>query len=195
MLSSLAPVPTGGPAQLDGLRPDHDLLPNRETIAQESELRLWEGGYGYRAMTPVWMLAACVTLLAGGVITYFQGLRIGLFVTLVCGVIFLGGVGLYLAYRRLSAHYELTDQRFVHHKGLLRRVSDRIEVIDIDDVAFGQGPIERLLGVGTIKLISSDRSHPELLLPGIGDVKEVATLIDNARRAERRRRGLFIESV
>ncbi len=163
--------------------------------SQQPELRLWEGGYGYRAVIPVWVLASCVTLLAGGIAISYRGLWNGLFITLVCAVILLGGVGLYLAYRRLSVHYELTSQRFVHQSGLLRRISDRLEVIDIDDVAYGQGPIERLLGVGTIKIISSDRSHPELLLSGIDNVHAVATLIDDARRAERRRHGLFIETV
>jgi hypothetical protein len=70
-----------------------------------------------------------------------------------------------------------------------------VEVIDIDDVSYSQGPIERLLGVGTIKLLSSDVSDPQLILRGIDDVQRVATLIDNARREERRRRGLYLESV
>ena len=170
------------------------------TLAQHessaaSESRLWEGGYGYRAMIPVGSVAALVTVCIGGITIAMQGLSTGLFVMLVAGVVVLGGTGLYLAYRRLSIHYELTDQRFVHQSGLLRRVTNRIEVIDVDDVAFGQGPIERLLGVGTIKIISSDRSHPELLLPGIDNVKQVATQIDDARRAERHRRGLYIEQV
>ena len=42
---------------------------------------------------------------------------------------------------------------------------------------------------------SSDSSHPELVMSGIGDVRKVADLIDDARRAERRKRGLHIESI
>ncbi len=98
-------------------------------------------------------------------------------------------------YRRLSVHYELTTQRFVHQAGLLVRRTDRIEVIDIDDVSYTQGIIQRMLGVGTIRISSTDRTHPELVLRGIDRVPETASLIDDVRREERRRRSLFVESV
>jgi membrane protein YdbS with pleckstrin-like domain len=100
-----------------------------------------------------------------------------------------------LVVARLSVEYTLTTQRLIHKRGLLRRVTDRVEVIDIDDVSYSQGPIERLLGIGTIQLLSSDVSDPQLVLRGIDNVQQVATLIDNARREERRRRGLYLESV
>ena len=97
-------------------------------------------------------------------------------------------------FRKLRVHYTLTSQRFIHRVGLLRCVTDRLEMIDVDDVAFSQGPIQRLAGVGTIKIMSSDGSHPELFLNGIDRVAHVAGLIDEARRAERIRRGLFIDA-
>jgi hypothetical protein len=62
-------------------------------------------------------------------------------------------------------------------------------------VTFTQGIIERILNVGTIKLSSSDRTHPVILLQGISDVKRIADLIDDARRRERRKRGVHIESI
>jgi membrane protein YdbS with pleckstrin-like domain len=92
-------------------------------------------------------------------------------------------------------HYELTSQRFIHQTGILTRATDRIEVIDIDDVSFTQGPVQRMLGVGRITVTSSDRSHPLLHMIGIGDVKSVAGLIDDVRRKERRRRSLHIEAI
>jgi len=48
--------------------------------------------------------------------------------------------------------------------------------------------------VGTIRIISSDRSHPELLLPGIAEVQAVAEKFDFARRSERRR-SLHLEQI
>jgi hypothetical protein len=62
-------------------------------------------------------------------------------------------------------------------------------------VAVQQGPIQRMLGVGTVKITSTDRSTPEFTLAGIGDVRQVATMIDEARRNERRKRGVHIESI
>lgn len=162
----------------------------------EPEEQLWEGRYSSRAMIGKWVLAGFITvvLLIG---IFLIGMDKGwLWMTwLVICVLMWGGFAMQLAYRRLMYKYRLTTQRFIHESGLLKRVTDRIEVIDIDDVSFEQRIVERILGVGTIKITSSDRSHPELSLRGIENVKEVAGQIDDTRRKERRRRGLHIESI
>ncbi len=165
------------------------------TAEQLPPQALWSGSYGYRALLPAWILVVLLTLAIGAISMPFVGLWKSLFIVFVSAVLSMGGVGLYMAYRRLSVRYELTSQWFVHQSGLLRRRTDRLDLMDIDDVAFGQGPIERWLGVGTIKLIFNDPSQPELLMPGIDGVEEVAAAINDALRAERRRRGLFIEIV
>lgn len=159
------------------------------------EAILWEGTYSAKALAAGWLLAVAVIGLVASVALATMPWHRGLFVSLLVAAVCLGTLGLYAMYRKLRVRYQLTPQRFVHEEGLLRRVTDRIEMIDVDDVACAQGPIERIMGVGTIKIISSDRSHPELFLEGLDRVRHVATLIDNARRAERQRRGLFIESV
>ena len=65
----------------------------------------------------------------------------------------------------------------------------------MDDITFEQGLLERLVGVGTIRILSSDRTSPTIVLPGIEGVQQVAGVLDNARLAERRRRGLHIEQI
>ena len=96
-------------------------------------------------------------------------------------------------YKRLSMHYELTTQRFIHSRGILIRTVDRIDVIDIDDVSYVQGIVQRMLGVGNIRLQSSDRSHRDLSLAGIDQVQRVSGMIDDVRRKERRRRSLHLD--
>jgi len=51
------------------------------------------------------------------------------------------------------------------------------------------------LGIGTLRIASSDRSHPQLVLRGIDNVKSVASEFDNARLAERRRHGVHMEQI
>jgi uncharacterized membrane protein YdbT with pleckstrin-like domain len=97
-------------------------------------------------------------------------------------------------YERLSVHYELTNQRFIHQRGILVRTTDRIDVVDIDDVTFRQGIIQRMLGVGTIILAGSDKTHPKLTLVGIDQVDKVSAMIDEVRRKERRRRSVHIDA-
>ncbi|MCH2597045.1 MAG: hypothetical protein MKZ95_14805, partial [Pirellulales bacterium] len=58
-----------------------------------------------------------------------------------------------------------------------------------------QGLVERLVGVGTVCIRSSDQSHPKIELPGIEDVNRIADMIDGVRRHERLKRGLHVESV
>jgi hypothetical protein len=162
-------------------------------VLEDAEKLLWDGGYSAKAMLGGWLLAALVTVITIVVAIPVLGLDRGLFLGLLCGALCFGGIGLYVMYLKLSVRYTLTSQRFVRQVGLLGCVTDRMEMIDADDVAFSQRPLQRMAGVGTIKIMSGGRSHPELFLHGIDRVAHVARLIDDARRVERRRRGLFIE--
>lgn len=162
----------------------------------EVETAVWQGGFSSKAMFGNWLLAGVVTIvLLIAILVYDAENPVLWGVWAGIAVLLWGGFACVLAYRKLTYKYQLTTQRFVHEKGLLKRVTDRIEVIDIDDVSVEQRVIERMVGVGTIKLISSDRSHPVLMMRGIENVKVVAATIDDLRRKERRRRGLHIESI
>jgi uncharacterized membrane protein YdbT with pleckstrin-like domain len=162
----------------------------------EPEQKLWAGGFSPKAMIGYWLLAALVTL-AGVVAGAFFGgdhSEVWLLVALL-SVALWGGLGLYYLYLRYGMSYELTSQRLIHKVGLFSQTTNRIEVIDVDDVSFHQSFIERLLGVGTIRILSSDTSDPMLVIRGIDEVKRIANMIDNVRRDERRRRGMYIETV
>lgn len=165
--------------------------------APAPEEHLWEGSYSKMAMIGSWASAAAATL---GLPTVL--FLVGVLTTAAAwGWLLLALLLMWLAlvllyfYRRFSVHYVLTTQRFIHESGLLWRTIDRVELVDIDDVTFTQDPVQRAFGVGRIKIDSSDTSTPELKLPGIDRVRYVADLIDDARRKERRRRGLHIEAV
>ena len=159
------------------------------------EETLWEGGFSAKAMLGTWILSGLLTVAAIVVgVLFITAPPVWLAVAGVIAVAWLAPLAL-LGWRRLSLHYRLTNQRFFHQSGVLRRVTDRIEVIDMDDISFEQGLIERFVGVGTIHIRASDQSHPELELKGIDNVERVASLIDEARRVERTRRGVYVESV
>ena len=159
----------------------------------DTEQSLWEGNYSPMAMFGyfVSLLIASIALVVVSVIYNVPTLTISLIIVAVAWLI----LGVIYAARRFGIHYELTSQRFIHQTGLLSRRTDRIEVIDIDDVSFVQGPVQRILGIGTIDIASSDRSHPVVKMPGIADVKRVAGMIDDVRRKERKRRSLHIQTM
>jgi uncharacterized membrane protein YdbT with pleckstrin-like domain len=169
---------------------------SRMDVKDEPEAELWRGGYSPKAMIGNWVacgLGGLVIL----VIAFLWLMRHPLWFWLFVLAAFLPA--LYnlavLFYRKLSVHYLLTNQRFIHESGFFRRVTNRIEVLDMDDISFEQGLIERMMGVGTIRIHSSDISHPELYLRGIENVGEISNLIDNTRRSERKKRGLHIENI
>src|SRR5262245_51134000 len=124
------------------------------------ESLLWSGGFSWKAMLGYWLLAILATI--GAIAVAVLGIAIpgvpiaaGVIVLLVW--VFVIG---YFLYQRISLAYELTNQRLVHHYGILTRVTNRIEVIDIDDIKFTQNILERMLGVGTIQILSTDVSDP-----------------------------------
>ncbi len=154
---------------------------------------LWTGSYSPKAMAGATIAAGVFTVL--GMIAATFGGPAGWAALVVAAIVVWCGLAIVYFYRRLTVHYRLSTYRFFHDKGLLSRTGNRVEVIDIDDVTVEQGPIERIFGVGTISIQSSDTTDPELRLPGIENVCEVADLIDGTRRAERQRRGMFMENV
>jgi len=166
-----------------------------QTAPQPPEEEVWRGGFAPKAMLEAWVLCMVfnVVLLVVGAL-WVRDITYWLILLAVLLAPWLYCLGL-LLYRRLSVRYVLTTQRFLHESGILRRINDRIEVLDMDDISYEQGLLERLIGVGTIRIASSDRSHPDFTLRGIDKVEQVAALFDNVRMAERRRRGLHIEQI
>jgi len=159
-----------------------------------AEQELWRGTYSYKAMAGTLLLACLITI--GGVVAGIVFIRLGYLPHAILALLVLLWivVGLSILRRRLGIRYRLTNQRFFLERGILRRVTERIEVIDIDDLQFEQNLVERMFDIGSITLTSTDKSVARFWLEGIEHVQEVSDLIDQARRAERNRRGLYIES-
>lgn len=171
-----------------------DVVATRQSQADDGDVekKLWEGNYSSRAMFGSAILVAVISaaLIVASIAFQFPDWRLTLLTLLIIWLL----LATRYMVRRLSIHYELTNQRFIHQSGLISRRIDRIEVIEIEDVSIFQGPMERLFGIGTIDITSNDRSHPHLVMPGIADVRRVASMIDDVRRRERKRRSLHIRS-
>lgn len=183
-----------GPLPADVASPSVPSAPAGPAAAMETERTVWEGGYSGRAMFGTWVFVILVSA-ALGVAAFLVPIPPVLFgAGALAAVLWLMPL-CNLIYRKLSISYTLTNQRLVHRSGLLARTTGRIELIDVDDVTVQQGLIERMVGVGTIKISSSDRTDPELRLPGIDQVNAVASQLDDLRRQERRRHSVHIESI
>ena len=189
------PAPAASPADPDPSAKDRlqAAAQARTDAAQAPQQVIWTGTFSSRAMVDIWGwcgLATIGVLVAGA---WFGANKV-VWLILLAAILLLWCYNLLLfVSRRIGVRYQLTSQRFIHEKGVIRHVSDRIDLAQIEDLRCEQGLIERILGVGTIRISSGDRSNPELVLRGIDDAKTVAAKIDETRRAEQMRRGLLIE--
>ncbi|MEN6404871.1 MAG: PH domain-containing protein [Thermoguttaceae bacterium] len=168
---------------------------SQNVVAEPAEEEIWRGGYSSKAMAGLWIVCGLISLVALLIGVFWARTTVWWLTVLAVAVLPWCYYLSLLCYRRLSVHYVLTSRRFIHESGLVRRVNNRIELLDVDDITFEQGPLDRLTGVGTIRIASHDRTDPMLVLPGVEDVKQVAATLDNARLVERRRRGLHIEQI
>lgn len=183
------------PAEQSGRERFNRAVTDRQRAADDAEEELWEGGFSGKAMLGAWIAAGVLSLVVLVVAAFYATTAAWWGGALVAIVVLWVWPALTLLYRRFNIHYRLTSQRLFHAVGIVRRRIDRIELLDVDDITYEQGLIERMLGVGTIQVTSSDTTHPKLIMRGIDQVQEVAAMMDAARRKERVRRGLHIESI
>ncbi|HBS28070.1 MAG TPA: hypothetical protein DEB06_01155 [Phycisphaerales bacterium] len=97
------------------------------------------------------------------------------------------------AYRWLATRctkFVLTSQRLRLEDGILSRRFDDIELYRVKDITLDQPFIQRLVGLGTIRLLTSDASHPTLTLPAIASPMEVRDTIRQQVELMRRERGV-----
>jgi len=107
-------------------------------------------------------------------------------VPLALGVLVL----LLLGIRVKSCGYRLTTQRLFVRRGWLAQHVDELELYRVKDVTVEQGFLQRLLGYGTITVLSDDESTPETDLIRISRPTTVKEMIRTQYRAARRREGV-----
>jgi Bacterial PH domain len=162
--------------------------------AADDENELWSGGYSWRGGYREWLVALLIGIVLSVVrMQNPELLTLPRFFGAIAIVVLM--VAALVTYRTINERFILTDQRLIHRQGFFFWRTDRIELIDIDDLRFEDNVLERILDVGNIVVISSDKSHPKLVLRGIAQAGKVYDLLETVRRDERLRRGLFVESI
>lgn len=99
--------------------------------------------------------------------------------------------GSYAAWRWLMVHrvaYELTSERMIRRTGILRVDTEEIELYRIKDISGSHSIAQRLVGVGTIIVESSDKTCPRLVMPSIARYDDVQRQIRSGVETVRRLR-------
>ena len=159
----------------------------------DAETLIWQGAYSGRSMIGSLIAVLVASLLVPVMILLVEPMRLNTTVWLVgaalLAIVWAGWISTML-FQKLSRHYVITTQRIKHRRGILVPNVGCVELIDVDDVNYRQGFVQSILGVGDVRIISNDSTHSTLKIRGIANVSRIAGQIDDARRAERRKRGL-----
>jgi uncharacterized membrane protein YdbT with pleckstrin-like domain len=105
------------------------------------------------------------------------------------GIVFLIQlVRLIIALMRIrSTVYTITTQRILIENGILSKALNEIDLRTIDDTQFYQSFTARLLGIGNVTLISTDKEEPVLVLRSVPDPRNLReTIRANAYRMSQR---------
>ena len=172
-----------------------DAIGHRQTLADDDqEGVLWTGTFSWKGLLHWWLGAIAATVGLPVLASASEDMQFRQIVWPMVGAIW-GALLVWLLYKKLTVFYTLTNQRLIHEEGFLYRKINRLEVIDIDDLRYEQGILERILGTGRVFVSSSDRSTPVLRLEGIDRADELFEILDRARREERLKHGVHIEAI
>ena len=183
-----APAPAAervDPVSLDA-QPDSQLDPRTEED-------LWEGRASWKSIYPSLLLWLLITLVVTLGIGFISEWKFTFWALGLCGLYLLYLFGRH-AYQVWSVSYKLSTQRLFIRRGILTQTIDQTELMRVDDVKITQTLIERMIGIGLVEVMASDRSDKSLFLRSISDPEQVA---EHIRRHTRllQRRTLFMESL
>ncbi len=101
------------------------------------------------------------------------------------------GAGLLLLYRILSIRYTsyiVTSDRVEFSRGLLSRKTDNIDLFRVTDVRLHRSFADRLMGLGTVTIVTTDKTEPTLEFKKVRKSRKLYEAIRGASLDEDRNR-------
>lgn len=98
----------------------------------------------------------------------------------------LGLILILITYLKIRyTRYRLSNQRLIISRGIFSRSMETIELYRIKDLQYHASFWQRMVGIGNIILISSDKSNPQIGLIGFVDSSnkfhQIRSLVESAR--------------
>src|SRR6202521_1326516 len=102
--------------------------------------------------------------------------RVGWLITFA--VVLVLAIQVIIALARIkSTLYPITNQRVIIESGLFSKSVEDIDLRTIDDTSFQQRVLDRLLGIGNVTIVSSDKMAPTYILHGVPDPRALRETI------------------
>ena len=146
----------------------------------------WMGRFSAFVFT--WIVALLlivipIVLQVAGVVVPWWGFALGILFALVVVLAQFG-------YHR-TISYRITNYRIDFERGLLTRRIDSLVLWHADDLHFKQTLLERMLGVGSMEVVSDDKSNPRLQLKSIPNARAIFEKLKTCILNAKRQRGLL----
>ena len=100
-------------------------------------------------------------------------------------------LGLPLSFTR----YALSEDRLFLETGLLSTKCEEILLYRVRDISTGRTLLQRMLGVGTVTVLSSDKTNPTLVLKNIKDPIAVKEILHNRVEEMKLRRQVRVNEL
>jgi|TARA_B110000305_G_C19107303_1_gene478075 uncharacterized membrane protein YdbT with pleckstrin-like domain len=69
--------------------------------------------------------------------------------------------------------FRITNERIIDEKGVLSKVTNELELFRVKDITLQQPFWLRLVGLSNIQMVTSDRSNPLFIIPGVKNGREL----------------------
>lgn len=158
------------------------------------EITLWEGRTHwthFAGSLAVGLLAVLVISIVGYRFRATAGM-LGIWLVLVIACVAV--VAARVTLRVLSCHYRLTNQRLFITRGILSQTTDQSELIRVDDVRVLRTLADRLLGLGSVEILSTDLTDRALVIEGVRGAVAIAEHV-RANMRVLRKKSLFVEQL
>jgi len=156
-------------------------------MSAAEETKVWSGTPSQKSNLGLYALCFLVAIALIASASRFDGAMRTITLALVLLPI---GMALWRWLSTISTQYTLTDQRLILRRGVLSRSTDYVELYRVKDSHFTQTFFERLLGLGTIRLRTTQDSAPVVDLAGMNGPESLWNQIRGLVEARRDAKGV-----
>ncbi|HEX4794558.1 MAG TPA: PH domain-containing protein [Humisphaera sp.] len=93
--------------------------------------------------------------------------------------------------RALTIRYRITNYRIDYERGLIGKDIDTLELWHVEDIQFHQSILERILGIGSISIMSHDDTTPKLVMHSLPNCRHLFEQLKQRIIAVKRQRGVL----
>ena len=109
-------------------------------------------------------------------------------------IIVIGLILFYKAWKIRMTHYEVSPDRIEYGEGVFDRKVDNLDMFRVVDIKLRRNVLDCVVGVGTVILTTTDKSHPEFEFKKIKNSQELYDTIKKASlSADRRTNVVHVE--